>query len=125
MEMRKYETVMVYESNLGEAQVKEENNRYQKLLETNGAKEIAFSIWGKKELANPHRKPEYGTYVSINFKAPSDGTVAALTNLMRLTDNVMKFQSHLIRQRVRKVKVNPKRKVGVNTDDSMGFDIDY
>ncbi|MFM1846774.1 MAG: hypothetical protein RL417_248 [Pseudomonadota bacterium] len=111
--MRKYETVLVLNPNLGEAQVKDEAAKIEKLLETNGAQEISNSIWGKKEIAYPMKKNKFGTYLSFNYRAPSEGCVDTLTNVLRISDPVLKFQTHKINERVRKFRGNPKRKTPV------------
>jgi small subunit ribosomal protein S6 len=115
--MRKYETVMVLNPNLGEAQVKDEAAKVQKLLETNGAQEISNSIWGKKEIAYPMKKNKFGTFISFNYRAPSEGCVDTLTNVLRISDPVLKFQTHKINERVRKFRGNPKRKAPAGGDE--------
>jgi len=115
--MRKYETVMVLNPNLGEAQVKDEAAKIQKLLETNGAQEISNSIWGKKEIAYPMKKNKFGTFISFNYRAPSEGCVDTLTNVLRISDPVLKFQTHKINERVRKFRGNPKRKAPIGGDE--------
>jgi len=108
--MNKYETVVVLEPSLGEGQVKDEAARLQKVLETNGATEIDLSVWGKKELTHAMKKQRFGTYVAFTYRAPGEGVVQPLTSLLGLTDTVLRFQTHRINERPRKVKVNPKRK---------------
>lgn len=115
--MRKYETVMVLNPNLGEAQVKDEAAKIEKLLETNGAKEITNSVWGKKEIAYPMKKNKFGTFVSFNYRAPSEGCVDTLTNVLRISDPVLKFQTHRINEKVRKFRGNPKRKTREGGDE--------
>ena len=115
--MRKYETVMVLNPNLGEAQVKDEAAKVQKLLETNGAQEISNSIWGKKEIAYPMKKNKFGTFISFNYRAPSEGCVDTLTNVLRISEPVLKFQTHKINERVRKFRGNPKRKAPAGGDE--------
>ena len=115
--MRKYETVMVHNPNLGEAQVKDEAAKVQKLLETNGAQEISNSIWGKKEIAYPMKKNKFGTFISFNYRAPSEGCVDTLTNVLRISEPVLKFQTHKINERVRKFRGNPKRKAPAGGDE--------
>jgi small subunit ribosomal protein S6 len=117
--MRKYETVLVLNPNLGEAQVKDEVAKFQKVLETNGAQEVSNTIWGKKEIAYPVKKNKFGTYLSFNYRAPSEGCVDTLTNLLKISDPVLKFQTHKINERVRKFRGNPKRKAVTGGDDGV------
>lgn len=116
--MRKYETVMVLNPNLGEAQVKDEAAKVEKLLQSNGATEISNSVWGKKEIAYPMKKNKFGTFVSFNYRAPSEGCVDTLTNVLRISDPVLKFQTHRINEKVRKFRGNPKRKTGGAGDEA-------
>ena len=119
MEIRKYETVMIFDPSLGEAQLKDETARFQKLIEGYGGSEVSPSLWGKKELAFSMKKHKYGTYVSFNFRAPGEGVVDSLTGVLRITDNVLKFETHRINERVRKFRGNPKRKNREGLEDEL------
>lgn len=107
--MRKYETVVVFDPSLGEAELKEEIKKTQTLLENNGAAEIDVDSWGKKEIAYLVGKTRYGHYVALNYRSASSETVAGVEGILRITDAVLKFQTHRINERKRKFKGNPKK----------------
>jgi len=124
--MRKYETVMVLNPNLGEAQVKDEAAKIEKLLETNGAKEITNSVWGKKEIAYEFQKQRFGYYVAFNYESANHEAPNELKSVLRITDSVHKFQTHRVFTKTRKFKGNPRRLTQPRTDlDDYDFGGDF
>ncbi len=113
--VRKYETVIVFNSTLGEAQVKDESAKIQQLLASNGAEDISINNWGKKELAHHMKKQKFGSYVAFNYRAPGNTTNQAVTGVLRIAENVLRFQTHVISDRVRKFKGNTKRKTSAGS----------
>jgi len=49
--MRKYETIIIFDSVLTDEQVAAESENFNKFLSENGAKDIVLDGWGKRELA--------------------------------------------------------------------------
>lgn len=107
--MRKYEAVVVFDPNLSEGDVKEESKKVQTLLETHKAHNVQSNFWGKKEIAYLVGKHRWGNFVAFNFQSESPETVSSVSNILRITDNVLKFQTHRINERARKFKGNPKK----------------
>lgn len=110
--VRRYETVVIFHPTLGEAQVKEEIARFQKVVEDGGGQQFSSEIMGKRELAYAMKKQKFGCYVTFTFNAPSEGVLETLSGLMRIADSVLKFQSHRLSDPSRKIKLNPRSKAG-------------
>jgi small subunit ribosomal protein S6 len=108
--MKKYELIVVFEPNLTEAQLKDETKKVQTLLETNQAEGVQVNPWGKKEIAYLVSKNKYGNFVAFNFSGSNPSLVTSVSSQLRIADNVLKFQTHRINERVRKFKGNPRRK---------------
>jgi len=115
--MRKYETVLVLNPDLSEADLKEELKKIEGQLQTNGAQNIRTDRWGKKELGFRMRKRTTGHYVCLMFESDNSDLIDAATGLLRINDNVLKFQTHRIPDRVRKFRGNPHR-TGSNGEGS-------
>jgi small subunit ribosomal protein S6 len=113
----KYETIVVFRPELNDTQVKEEQKKIESVLAKAGAQEIAAESWGKKELAYLIKKCKNGTFVCIKYNSAVSDTVKDVTSILRITDSVIKFQTHVIPEKVRKFKGNPKRPQGVDMDD--------
>jgi small subunit ribosomal protein S6 len=120
--MRKYETVLVLNPDLSEADLKEELKKIEGQLQTNEAQSIKTDRWGKKELGFRMRKRTTGHYVCMTFESENSALIDVATSLLRINDNVLKFQTHRINEKVRKFRGNPRR-TGSSMDD--GSDSDF
>lgn len=107
--MAKYETIVLLDPNLGEAQVKDEQKKIEDLFKANGATSVSSDRWGKRPLSYQMGKHSYATYVWFGYDSEVSSVVSESTNVLRLSDLVLKFQTHRIYERVRKFKGNPKR----------------
>lgn len=109
MEVRKYESVVVFNPRLNDAQIKDEVKRFEGVLSSNRAKITGVEQWGRKEAAFCFKKERQGFYVVFNYETDNHEAPAALQTLLRIADSVHKFQTHVIKSKVRKFKGNPKR----------------
>jgi small subunit ribosomal protein S6 len=109
MDVRRYESVVVFSPRLTEAQVKDEIKKFEGVLTSNKATVSSIDQWGRKEAAYSFRKERQGHYVVFNYETDNHEAPAALQSLLRIADTVNKFQTHLIRTKARKFKGNPKR----------------
>ena len=115
---RKYETIVVFKPDLTETQIKDEEKKLEGILKTAGATTVATESWGRKDIAYLVRKNKSGTFVRFNYESKRSDTVEEFTGTLRITDSVIKFQTHRHADKVRKFKGNPKRPVG----SDQGFD---
>ena len=115
--MRKYESVIVFRPDLAEDRVKQELKRFQDILQSKGAEEVKVDTWGKREIAYPVRKYKQGRFVSLDYQTNDYSAVSALTSILRISEDVIKFQSHKVKEKVRKFKGNPRRAVNIDVDD--------
>lgn len=124
--MRTYETIVIFEPALGEAQVIEEIKKIEQLLNSKNAQNISADNWGKKEISYFFGKSNIGFYVQIKFSVLECSLLAELTNGLRLNEKIMKFQTHLISSRKRKFKGSPNRKGQIDLENSeVASGVDY
>lgn len=116
MEARRYESVVIFNPRLTDAQVKEEIKKVENILKSNNANITGVDAWGKKEAAFSFNKQRFGYYVAFNYESANHEVPSALQSVLRITDTVQKFQTHLIRTKTRKFKGNPKRLTQPRTD---------
>ena len=102
--VRRYETVVVMGSEVGEPQVKEEIKKIEGFLQSQGANELRTERWGLKEVGHRMRKKITGNYVCFTYQTENMSLQDALTGALRISDKVMKFQSHYLNPKVRKFK---------------------
>ncbi|MCB0311488.1 MAG: 30S ribosomal protein S6, partial [Bdellovibrionales bacterium] len=69
-----------------------------------GGKELKVNSWGRKELAYLMDKQRFGTYVCFNYSSEEGGIVKELASQLRITESVLRFQTHRLNDRSRKFK---------------------
>lgn len=125
--MRSYESIIVFAPDQSDAQIKQEVKRYEGILEGKGATNVVIDNWGRRDLAYVVKKHKHGKFVSIKFETADHSAVDGLTSLLRISDPVIKFQSHRTNEKVRKFRGNPKRKnfgdgqFGYDEEDSLDY----
>lgn len=124
MEVRRYESVVVFDPRLSDSQVKDEIKKVEGLLTSNQAKVTSVDTWGRKEAAFAFKKQRTGVYVAFNYEAANHEAPNALQSILRITESVHKFQTHLIRSKVRKFKGNPKLLQNPRAGDDFEFGAD-
>ena len=122
MEVRRYESVVVFNPRLSDSQIKDEVKKVEALLAANEAKISTVDTWGKKEAAFSFHKQRFGYYVVFNYEAANHQAPNALQATLRINESVQKFQTHLIHTKVRKFKGNPKR---IDDPRTEGDDFEY
>lgn len=118
--VRRYETIVLFDAGLGESQLKDEMKKVQTLLESNSAKDVSAATWGRKEISYKVKKQRFGNYVCFTYAAADPAVGDKLTGILRITDSVLKFQTHRLHDKLRKYKGNPKallRKEEQGSDD--------
>jgi ribosomal protein S6 len=126
--MRTYETIVVFDPALTEGELKNEIKRVEGIIAAQrpeGGKGITQDFWGKKELPFAVGKNHYGYFVRFGYGLAEPTKASEITNLLRITEKVIRFQTHLTDLRQRKVKVNPKRVITPESMDSFGADLDF
>jgi len=102
--MRKYETIVVYNSELPADQIKSEIARVETALKNNQAESLKVDQWGRTEMTFRRKGQRHGFYVSFGYSSANYGIVEAITALLRITDSVLLFQTHSVLERQRKFK---------------------
>ncbi len=85
-----YETMYILRPDLGDEQVEQAVNKYQSLLQEQGAKEIEVQQRGKRRLAYEIQKQRDGIYIQMNYQAPPT-VIAPLERAMRLSEEVIRY----------------------------------
>jgi ribosomal protein S6 len=97
-------------------------------LSSNQAEKINVERWGRNPIAYKAKRFNYAHFVCFKYESANHGVVEALSAILRISDNVLKFQTHYINEKVRKFKGNPKRRpddeFSRESDDLM-LDADY
>ena len=121
--VRQYESVVVFHPKLNDSQLKDEIKKFETILNNNSVPKVTVDIWGRKELAYIVKKERFGTFVCFKYETENTQAPNTLGSLLRIADSVQKFETHIVGQPTRKVKVNPKRTISPNSGDD--FDDAY
>ncbi len=110
--MRKYETVLIWNASLSEAELKKETSRVQEIV-TNGEGELTgFDDWGRRQLAYLINKESEGIYHFVHWVGSTDVKLA-IDKMLRINDNCLR---HLT------LKDDRTPMGGRSFDDSPSFD---
>ncbi len=90
--MRRYETLLVLNPELPEAQTRETIDRARRVLSEAGAEDDQAQEWGMRDLAYEIRKHRRGYYVLLEYKA-SPEMVTELERNLKIADEVLRFIS--------------------------------
>ncbi len=84
-----YQAVIIFDSDLGEEAVKEEIAKVEAAISAHQGKIISNQIWGRRQLAYPIQKKQYGIYVVIDFDA-DNSLVADISRQLKINDNCLR-----------------------------------
>jgi small subunit ribosomal protein S6 len=86
---RPYETVIIFDSALEDAQVQEKLQRLVGLVAPNGGDSVTIDVWGKRKLAYPIEKKEQGIYAVIRYETEPP-SLTEFERVMRLDEQVLR-----------------------------------
>jgi small subunit ribosomal protein S6 len=90
--MRSYETVFILSTDLSEEEQSALLDRFRELVANNGGEIVEECVWGRRRLAYPIQKKEFGLYLIWYI----NGTGATLDELHRqlgYTEQILRYQS--------------------------------
>lgn len=90
--MNHYETLFIFNADMGEAQRKEAIERMKRLVEGMGATDFAVEEWGLRDLAYLISKQSRGYYVRAEYVCRPE-VVKELERTMKLSDEILRFVS--------------------------------
>ena len=102
--MRRYETIFILRSDLGEAQVKDNIRRFEGLVATGGGEMLETDEWGFRELAYRIHNERRGYYVRLDYAASGD-VMNEIERNLKLSDSVLRYLSVLLDPEVDTAKV--------------------
>ncbi len=124
--MRTYETLVIFNPDLSESGIKSEIEKVHNLITAKQGKDIKLENEGKKSLAYVVRKQKFGYFVTFTYASDNSDIIDEVTHILRITDSIIKFQSHRTNLPKRKFKGNLKRaQKGDAFDDDEAIESDF
>lgn len=102
--MRRYETIFILRSDLGEAQVKDSIKRFEGLVASGGGEMLETDEWGLRELAYRIHNERRGYYVRLDYAAVGP-VMNEIERNLKLSDSVLRYLSVLLDPEVDTAKV--------------------
>jgi len=87
--MKEYELTVLIHPDL-EADLEVPLKKVRELIASNGGEIVKEDNWGKKKLAYSIKKQEFGVYVYMEVKLPSDAPLK-ISNTLNITDEVLRY----------------------------------
>ena len=89
MNIDKYEAILVLKPQLDESAVDAVLEKFTGVVQQQGGKLLTKDNWGKRELAYPIAKENFGIYILIVFEAQREA-IAILERMLRIDDSVIR-----------------------------------
>ena len=89
MSLRPYETMVVLDANLGDADIEKEIDKIKQFVTTGGGEVGEVDLWGRRKLAYEIEGRKEGYYAIIKFKAEPT-IVLPLNKAYRLNEQVLR-----------------------------------
>lgn len=90
MKTNHYESVVVLNATLEDAQTNSVLNRIEDQISSNSGQILNIDKWGRKRLAYPIHKQKSGFYVVYQYEAPRE-LITKLERSFRLDENIIRF----------------------------------
>ena len=103
---RLYETTLIVNAALEDAQIDTIIARVQELITSNGGEVKALNKWGRKRLAYTISKKNNGFYVNIEFEAPGR-FIAQLERFYQLEENFIRHLTIQLDKKAIKARLIP------------------
>ena len=90
--MEGYESIIILDPNATEEDQQGLLGKFKETVEGQGGNIIHQTLWGRRKLAYPVKKREYGHY-HVMYLDQSPQAVTALERMLRFDDNVLKWMT--------------------------------
>lgn len=95
MQDRHYESVVILNAALEDAQIENTLNRIEEIIKTNGGSVSDVEKWGRKRLAYPIGKSKSGYYAVYRFQAKPK-LISDLERMYRLDESIVRYLTSLL-----------------------------
>ncbi len=87
--MRNYETVLLWNASLPEAELKKETGKVQEIVTNGGGELTGFDDWGRRQLAYLINKESEAIYHLVHWNGSSEVKLA-IDKMLRINDNCLR-----------------------------------
>ncbi|MBC7459260.1 30S ribosomal protein S6 [Candidatus Saccharibacteria bacterium] len=98
--MKEYELTVLIHPDL-EADLETPLTKVRDIIKNAGGTIVREDNWGKKKLAYPIRREEFGIYIYMDVSLPADAPLR-ISNIFNITDEVLRYLLVTVNQKARK-----------------------
>ena len=98
--MKEYELTVLIHPDL-EADLETPLTKVRDIIKNAGGTIIREDNWGKKKLAYPIRREEFGIYIYMDVSLPADAPLK-ISNIFNITDEVLRYLLVTVNEKARK-----------------------
>jgi len=85
-----YESTFIIRPDLDEAEHNRVKERLEGVIAAGGGEVLMFDDWGRRKLAYPVKKNQFGHYLHWNYVAPAD-VPAELERIVKIEESIVRF----------------------------------
>ncbi|MDB5159796.1 MAG: rpsF [Candidatus Saccharibacteria bacterium] len=98
--MKEYELTVLIHPDL-EADLETPLTKVRDIIKNAGGTIVREDNWGKKKLAYPIRREEFGVYIYMDVSLPADAPLK-ISNIFNITDEVLRYLLVTVNEKARK-----------------------
>jgi len=98
--MKEYELTVLIHPDL-EADLETPLTKVRDIIKNAGGTIVREDNWGKKKLAYPIRREEFGIYIYMDVSLPADAPLK-ISNIFNITDEVLRYLLVTVNEKARK-----------------------
>jgi small subunit ribosomal protein S6 len=98
--MKEYELTVLIHPDL-EADLETPLTKVRDIIKNAGGTIVREDNWGKKKLAYPIRREEFGVYIYMDVELPADAPLK-ISNIFNITDEVLRYLLVTVNEKARK-----------------------
>jgi small subunit ribosomal protein S6 len=105
--MRRYETIVIVDPDIGEDQRAPVFDRIKELVPQKGGLVVEFDEWGARKMAYEVKKKKRGYYLRVDYCGTGD-LVSEMERQFRIDDRVLKYMTILLEDDVNMERIQEK-----------------
>jgi len=118
--MKEYELTVLIHPDL-EADLETPLTKVRDIIKNAGGTIVREDNWGKKKLAYPIRREEFGIYVYMDVSLPADAPLK-ISNIFNITDEVLRYLLVTVNEKARKALAAEQERATERSGDDTATD---
>lgn len=105
--MKSYELVLIFRPDVDMPVIEGVIEKVREVIQSHTGTVSGVDDWGRREMTFVLQKVKQGHYFNVRFTTEDGSVVDGLNRVLRISEPVMKFQTHRVSETERGFKGNP------------------